>query len=412
MKIVRYIKQAWAHLRQEPLVGSITVFGTAIAIFLIMLVVMLQQVKYEPFAPESNRGRMLYAMFVNSRSGNARRCGPMSVNFAKEIYKSLETPELVTIHSYPQHSPLSVEGRSASNGTMLATDDDFWKIFDFDFIYGKPYTKADLDSRIKKAVISRSIAIKLFGTDKVTGKEIEINYFKYKVCGIVKDISSFAEQTCADVWVPYSTTNLAGLTTFGVNGKFKTAILARSRRDFKAIKDECNRKIADYNKKATETGYKIEENNGPYDQKIIALTNYYGSEPSLAPVRRRQAIIILILLIIPAINLSSMTQSRLRRQTLEIGIRRAFGCTRAEIFGGIITENFITTVAAGITGWLLGVLTEYISKDITAQMIMHISTFLYALGICFILNMLYSIIPAWKTSKISIINAIEGISGK
>lgn len=43
--IKHYFKQALAQLRQHPLISVISIAGTALSIFLIMLVVMLQQVK-------------------------------------------------------------------------------------------------------------------------------------------------------------------------------------------------------------------------------------------------------------------------------------------------------------------------------------------------------------------------------
>ena len=49
--IQKIIKQALVQLRQSPLISMINVVGTALAIFLIMLVVMMQQVKTAPFAP-------------------------------------------------------------------------------------------------------------------------------------------------------------------------------------------------------------------------------------------------------------------------------------------------------------------------------------------------------------------------
>lgn len=55
--IKQYFKQALAQLRQHPLISVISIAGTALSIFLIMLVVMLQQVKVAPFSPESNRDR-------------------------------------------------------------------------------------------------------------------------------------------------------------------------------------------------------------------------------------------------------------------------------------------------------------------------------------------------------------------
>ena len=49
--IKKTIQQALAQLRQSPLISAINVVGTALAIFLIMLVVMMQQVKTAPFSP-------------------------------------------------------------------------------------------------------------------------------------------------------------------------------------------------------------------------------------------------------------------------------------------------------------------------------------------------------------------------
>ncbi len=50
---MNYIKQITAEMRQQPLIGIITLSGTALAIFLIMVVVMLQEMEVTPIAPES-----------------------------------------------------------------------------------------------------------------------------------------------------------------------------------------------------------------------------------------------------------------------------------------------------------------------------------------------------------------------
>ena len=40
--IKQYFQQAWSQLRQQPLISLVNVAGTALSIFLIMLVVMMQ----------------------------------------------------------------------------------------------------------------------------------------------------------------------------------------------------------------------------------------------------------------------------------------------------------------------------------------------------------------------------------
>jgi putative ABC transport system permease protein len=45
---------------------------------------------------------------------------------------------------------------------------------------------------------------------------------------------------------------------------------------------------------------------------------------------------------------------------------------------------------------------------VNGTILFHISTFLYALLFCFILNLLNSGIPAWRASKIGIVKALAG----
>ena len=48
-------------MRVQPLIGWVTVAGTALAIFLIMVMVMIEQVQVMPVDPESYRDRYLHA---------------------------------------------------------------------------------------------------------------------------------------------------------------------------------------------------------------------------------------------------------------------------------------------------------------------------------------------------------------
>ena len=61
---MKMIKEAWTDMRNQPVIGIVTVIGTALAIFLIMIVTISAQVKTMPIAPESNRDRMLHAKFI------------------------------------------------------------------------------------------------------------------------------------------------------------------------------------------------------------------------------------------------------------------------------------------------------------------------------------------------------------
>ena len=54
------IKSIFINLRHQPVVSVVSIIGTALAIFLIMIVVMISDIGITPYAPESNRDRFLH----------------------------------------------------------------------------------------------------------------------------------------------------------------------------------------------------------------------------------------------------------------------------------------------------------------------------------------------------------------
>ena len=118
-----------------------------------------------------------------------------------------------------------------------------------------------------------------------------------------------------------------------------------------------------------------------------------------------------------------MTQSRLRQRVSEIGVRRAFGSTRAEIMMQIIAENFTITLIAGALGMVMSVIFAIVGSsmifaqefsdslvlpEVDITMLLQLDTFLWAFFFCFVLNLLSSGLPAWQASRIGIMNAING----
>ena len=427
--IKQYFQQAWSQLRQQPLISLVNVAGTALSIFLIMLVVMMQQVQVEPFQPESNRDRFLHVRcgsIGNEKWGEGDTSnGPLSVRSAKEMYKSLTTPEAVTLYTYgTTATPVSLPNQAATAVDVKETDDDFWRVFDFAFTDGKPYDRATFDAGQPVAVITESVARLLFGTTDVAGREFLLAHAPYRISGVVQDVSTLANTAYAQVWIPYTSTDQVNNTwTADLMGLMSCTILAKDRADFPAIREECDRRLAAYNQVIGENGWKFISRNRPYDQEKDAIAFGANYEPDLQAERRSRLVIYLILLIVPAINLSSMTQSRLRQRVSEIGVRRAFGCTRGEIAGQILAENFIVTLLAGVLGFLLSVGFAYTCNDIIfaqefsmtlnpptvdASILIHLSTFLWALLFCFVLNLLSAGIPAWRAARMNIVESIGG----
>lgn len=428
--IKQYFKQALAQLRQQPLLTTISVLGTALTICLIMVVVMQQQIKTTPFAPESNRNRLLHVKQMSTSNKNwsddGSSNGPMGLQTAKGCFGGLTTAEEVSIYTIPETMQVALPRGVRTGIDALETDGAFWRIFDFSFIDGKPYSDAEVKSGLPVAVITESVARLLFGTShQVSGKEILVNDAVYRISGVVKDVSSMASTAYAQIWVPYSSTHITGGDNTwcdGIMGVMRVVILARSSSDFEAIRAECERRRLAYN--AGLGDYFVFYRGQPDDQLTMSQHKWANVQPDMAAYFRQQVIIFLILLLVPAINLSSMTHSRLRQRVAEIGVRRSFGATRGGVMGQIVAENLVLTLMAGVVGLLFCLIISYCwggtlfadsrlmylntAPVIEWKMLFKFSTFIYALLFCLALNLLSSGWPAWRASRMSIINALSG----
>lgn len=424
---INYFKQAWASIKQQPVVSGVSIAGTALAIFLIMVVVMMSEIQTAPFAPESNRDRWLVQRWqtITNEQWNKDDTsnGPIGLKTVKAVHYEMKTPEAVTaFESGTEVASISVPAKPALGAEVLGTDDAFWKVMDFTFIAGHPFTKADFESAIPVAVISKSVARALYGSTDIIGNEISINHTPYKVCGVVNDVSNLASRAFAKIWVPYSTHSPFSWCD-DYMGNLSVIMLAKDPSDFPTIREEYEKLYAKFGDEAKTNGWRFLLQERPYTQEVDANTPWANMAPDMKSVHLREFITYLILLLVPAVNLSSMTHSRLQRNREQIGVRRAFGATRMSIVTDIFIENLVITLLAGILGLILSLVFAFIfggtifhpafgveveSSGLNISMLFHWSTFGWAMLFCFLLNLLSAGLPSIKAANVNIVNAISG----
>lgn len=127
--------------------------------------------------------------------------------------------------------------------------------------------------------------------------------------------------------------------------------------------------------------------------------------------------ILLILLLIPAINLSGLSLSRIKKRTEEIGIRKAFGAKKYTILIQVLFENLITSVIGGVIGLALSYVVVFQMRDwlldiaadstIPASTLISFPVLLAIFAVCLIINLLSAGIPAYRASRMKIINSLN-----
>lgn len=425
--IKQYLKQAWRLLKENPVLSAISIIGTALAICMIMVMVMSHEVKNASYPPETNRDRMLYVKWMSSRrkdnpDGGSSN-GPMGYILAKEGFKALKTPEAVTIVT--AYTPPALASQPGNNTAIsfdkMLTDEAFWQVFDFTFIDGTPYTNADVQAGLRKAVITEKVARETFGTTQVAGKHILLDYTDYTVCGVVKDVSTLATAAYAQIWLPITSEEIPSDNAEGTSGSCRVFILAKSKSDFPAIREEAEMLRKKYNDglSVLEAFYR-----GQPDEHFVYINRKWANEsPDMTHIVRQAIIVLLLLLIVPAINLSGMISSRMRKRLSELGVRRAFGATQGNLLSQILWESLLQTFLGGVLGLLLSYAAAYLLKGMiygnTNMMyqlgdvslnpfsLLNPVIFLYAFLFCILLNLLSAIIPAWRTSRKPIVESIH-----
>ena len=421
----KYLKQIWYEAVHQPVIAVVTVTGTALAIFLIMAVVMLDSIQTRPFAPESRRPLFLHAKFINigSLDGQSNSSANISEPLVRRLYDNTEGSAGTTIMTETQSGDISAIGAPTSVRYFLPTDDRFWQVFDFNFLAGEPYSANACDSRAQVTVLTRSLAEFLFGSvEGATGNTVKIKQRPFRVVGVVEDVSPLATTAYAELYIPYRSMNYeeALWDDDGYFGPFRAVILAKDKDSFATIRADIEARKRSFDAELHGKDMQLLDHGSPFDQSVVGTVHGSNTDPDDSDSTIR-IFTYIILLLIPAINLSSLTQGRLRSRIAEIGVRRSFGATRASVIFDIIVENFVITIAGALIGLLLTVIFGLFfgdaifaglkvqrSVNISIGMILDWKFFAVATGVAFILNLLSSGIPAWRASRVDPVAALSG----
>lgn len=417
-------------IRRQPLIGTVTIIATALSIFLFMVVAITERVKVVPFSPESCRDNLLMGKYLHlqktDETGSDMSSG-LSYYTAKKLYENLDGVERESFME-PDLSATLVKGTTQKSFSAYSrgVDAEFFRIFDHSLISDTFFTDAESDANMPVVVISESTARKAFNSIDCVGMPIIIQHKKYIVRGVVKDSSRLACSACGDIFIAKGYHNkkedvFSSLSDYF--GGIAVALLVKDDSDFEHIRQQVIARYKELDTELATDNWKSVYHEAPFNQEILASDNFGSNwSPDLSQQNRVRNLLYGILLILPAINLSTLLHSRMRKRMNEIGIRRAFGCSRPRIIADIITENFLFTLAGGIIGLALGIIfaitysglyenMETAGQNITPAIgaVINAGTILIAIAVCFILNLISAFVPAWQASRL---NPVEAINAK
>lgn len=426
---MKYIRQIIFEMRHQPLMTWLSIVGTAIAIFLIMSDFMISNIHTVEVAPESNRSRVLYGYGGDLIVPNGSCSSGLSYQLANELYSNLDGVEMMSMsdsHSLTQN--LSVKGKVPENRTVKSVDENYWKIYDYRFIEGKPFSKEEVESGEPVTILSLSTAENFFGKGiPYVGLKIMIGKVPHRITGIINDVNPLMSNTTCDAFVSHVAQGQRENTWNTYLGSYSVILLLKPGISQEYIRKQVENRYMVFNKKHKSEDISLMYHEQPWNTEELQYRPSTNQSPNLTNKHRTRLIAYAILILIPAINLSSMSRSRMRQRVSEIGLRRAFGCTRVKIIKDLLTENFIISLIGGLVGVILSIIfiicfsnyfisyagvlvrsTSQIMARPTFEMLFSWRAFAMLLLVCFLLNTFSAGIPAFKAA---FINPAEALSG-
>ena len=180
------------------------------------------------------------------------------------------------------------------------------------------------------------------------------------------------------------------------------------------VRSELDQQVRRYND--SKTDYNVGFPSGLLSQLDTAMGSGAFQKVDWPTFLAGSGAFLFFLLLVPALNLTGVIQSSVQKRKEEIGLRKAFGATGQNLLMQILSENFVLTLIGGVIGIGLSMVLLVVGKpfmlsenvSLTAPMLIKPGLFISALIFTFLLNILSAGIPAWRTTRQPIVEALKG----
>jgi putative ABC transport system permease protein len=306
-----------------------------------------------------------------------------------------------------------------------AVTSDFFPMFDVPFIYGRGWSAEEDDKREAVTVISRALNDKLFNGEDSTGKQIDIDDHLYRISGVIDDWNPTPRyfdlpntggfDDAPSVFVPFfRMTDLQKLTAGNNN-----CVSDPGDGWDNYIRSECiwigmwvelpnaadvttfRRYLDGYTDQQRSSGrFRWATNT-----RLRDVMQWLDAQHVVPPETQISLLVSLGFLAICLVNTIGLLLAKFLRRAPEIGVRRALGASRREIYIQFLMEAATVGLAGGVLGLVLtglGVMGVGLIFEPQIAELAHVDfklvllTMLVAIGA----TVLAAFYPTWRAAQV------------
>lgn len=444
-----YLRQALATMREEKLFSGIYIAGTAMALAFTMVMAVVYYIKLAPIYPEANRVRTVYfdGMQVVAENGGRGQMSFSSKAFEEwfQVSQNVEycSPTLLAAGtgevSARAHKFVVREKDDYVEVVCNLVAADFFHIYEYDFLCGRPLTKQEVEAHEQVCVVSDAFAEQLFGKDvDAMGKIVALEHgWGLRVVGVVRGASQLTPDSYADLFVPYTLWEIRNSSS-PYTGFFSIVATVKDSEQLHALKLEMDELAARMTSSQQEylggtfsfgngvkTHVELTRNLEIHPMHALRSENrHFLEDVSNWQLFRHYAGLLFVLLFVPALNLCGIVAGRMERRSAEMAVRKTFGARRSTLLWQVVHENLMMTCIGGIIGLVLAWLAVYAFRleilgmffdhstlgsapIVSGEMLFAPTLFLGAFAAILVMNLLAAVVPAWWSLRKPIVDDLN-----
>ncbi|MDX3933529.1 MAG: ABC transporter permease [Stenotrophomonas sp.] len=312
--------------------------------------------------------------------------------------------------------PFSVDSRYTSA--------DFFPMFEVPFQYGNPWTAADDEGRGRVVVLSKALNDKVFNGANSVGRNLTVSGHSLRVVGVLKawqpqprffDLSFSAYGQEEDVLMPFSTSVDLKMGSTGNMNCFGDGSPDGSSSDLNAPctwlqywveldpakADDFRQYLVNYSDQQRAAG----RFQRPANTRLSSVMEWLDYKKAVPSDVRLQVWLALGFLVVCLINTVGLLLAKFLRRSGEIGVRRALGASRGQIFLQCVVEAGAVGVAGGLLGIVLALIGLYAVRQqpVEYAKLAHLdgSMLVLAIGLTLFASLAAGMLPAWRAMQVT-----------
>ena len=337
------IKLAVRKLEKEKLLSFIVIFGLAVSLLVCLLIGLFvsEEMSYDDF--QSNKDRILLFQQWEKSAGSGSGFADMfrrNLSGAEEVTRVIKTEPLITS---------SDKSTSFYEKNFCFAEANFSKVFDLHFTEGSRATAFGASGFL---LISKSAAIKYFGTKQAVGKMLFYNKTKpFYITGVFADMPRNSH-IAIDFLCDYkSAKTLIGQELDGYwDGLSLTYILLSKGTTSAIISHQLPQLIGNLH----------DQNAAIWKPRFIPLKDIYLHEKMDDRVKAINAIsdvyvfsaIAFCIILLAAFNYVNMVTASAVSHLKSVSVRRLLGAQRKQLIGQYLIESFVYVLLSATIAWL------------------------------------------------------------